>query len=1061
MLSGRSIGGVVLAALVVHTAAFAQVTSADVIGRVTDSTGGVLSGVTVTLTNPATGENRVTETNATGDYVFSFVPIGPYSIRIELEGFGTRTATITLASGDRARFDVRLVLGGLQESVTVTGSASVQTDTAAVTTVVPARAVQDLPANGRNFVRLLHMLPGAHEGLPNSLASGTRPDDRRQTSAISVNGAVDNQNNHLIDGVDNNERAIGTIGVKPSLDAIAAVQVQTSLYTAEVGRTSGGVINIVTKSGTNEVRGTAFGFLRHDRFDARPFFSTDKPRLRQHQVGASAGGPVTPNRTFFFADYERVEHVSGVVTIGRVPADAMRRGDFSALPVAIYDPLTTPRSPFRDNRIPVDRFNPIALRYLALYPQPSTSDGVNNFRGERQRTVAGSTADLRIDHRFSPASSMFVRYSWNALDTFTPGSLPLVGEIDPGGTTDQFPGPHTADAHGVHVNLTRATTALAAELKIGYLNTDVESLPLNYGKNLGSAFGLVGANVDERTSALPSMHIGEFTPLGDANYIPLIQSDAAVQVAGAATKSWNAHTFKLGGGLIVRRFTVFQSAIPVGSFLFDSRVTDDGAGAGGHALASFLLGYPSQVTRSHSLVYPRYHTNEPHVYLQDDWRATSWLTLNLGVRYDVFTPFTEERNQIANFDVTAARIVVAGRDGASTSANVRTDYTNIAPRIGAAITLPGELIVRGGVGLTYFPANAQSESYMKNQPFASVFGPVINGATTGGISTLSLADALPMPEPMDHRRPSGSIIGVAEGFRSTRVRQFNMIVEKTLVGSLLAAGYIGSRGSHVAAVVPDINLAPPGPGAVQPRRRFARELPDVTSITMLQSDFTSSYDALQLVFQRRHQAGISFNANYTLAHNVWTQPAPWHVARIERFDADNDIRHRSALTLSYELPFGRSATGRARYILAGWQVNASASWQTGLPFNVTNLTPRSNTGGADRPDLIANPVRESRDLGEWFATEAFAAGPNNAIGDRVVPRNLLHGPPWRTLDLSMFKHMPATGRARLHLRLEAYNVTNTPSFANPNGQLGNPAFGTITSTVGSARQIQIGAKLLF
>ena len=307
MSTARWRAGVATLCVVIASAAVAQVTTADIVGRVTDSSNAVLPGATVTVENAGTHETRVAPTNESGDYAFTLLPIGTYTIKIELQGFSSQNARLTLAAGDRARIDAKLQVGAVAENVTVTGeSPLLQTDTATLSSLVTEKAVQDLPVNGRNFVRLVQLVPGATEGVPNSLASGTRPDDRRQTSAISINGALDNQNNQLIDGIDNNERFIGTVIVKPSIDAIAEVKVQTNMYTAEVGRTAGGVVNIVTKSGSNGFHGSLFEFNRNDRFDARNFFATTgpKPALDQNQFGGSVGGPVARNRTFFFGDFE-------------------------------------------------------------------------------------------------------------------------------------------------------------------------------------------------------------------------------------------------------------------------------------------------------------------------------------------------------------------------------------------------------------------------------------------------------------------------------------------------------------------------------------------------------------------------------------------------------------------------------------------------------------------------------------------------------------------------------------------------------------------------------------
>ena len=354
MFNARWCAGVLVVILALPVAAAAQVTTADIVGRVTDSSGAVLPGATVTIENLATHDVRTAPTNETGDYLFNLLPIGTYTVNVELQGFASQTTRVVLSAGDRVRFDPKLQLGQVQESVLVTAeSPLLQTDTATVSALVSEKAVQDLPVSGRNVVRLVQLVPGAFEGLTNSLATGNRPDDRRQTSAVSINGAMDNQNNHLIDGIDNNERSIGTVGVKPSIDAIAEVKVQTSMYTAEVGRTFGGVVNIITKSGGNAFHGSGFEFFRNDRFDARNFFATSipKPKLSQNQYGGSLGGPLIRNKTFFFADFERFDVTQGVTAVVTVPTAKMRAGDFSELSTVIYDPTTTPRTPFAGNII--------------------------------------------------------------------------------------------------------------------------------------------------------------------------------------------------------------------------------------------------------------------------------------------------------------------------------------------------------------------------------------------------------------------------------------------------------------------------------------------------------------------------------------------------------------------------------------------------------------------------------------------------------------------------------------------------------------------------------------
>jgi len=367
----RSSFGAVLLLFFSATLAFAQGTG-DIVGRVTDTSGGVLPGVTVTAQNEATKIARTTITSETGDYTFTLLPIGTYTVKIELAGFQTVSSRVELATGDRARLDARMQVGTVQETVVVTGHAPLlETDTSTVGALINEKTVQDAPIPGRNIIRMVQMIPGASEGALSSLANGTRNDERRQTSSVSINGVNDVLNNQLVDGMDNNERTIGTVGIKPSIDAIAEVKVQTNVYTAETGRTLGGIINIITKSGSNQFHGTAFEFARNDRFDSRLFFATTKPIMRQQQFGGSLGGPIKTNKTFFFADYEGYRQTQGVPVVITVPTLKMRNGDFSQLSQIIYDPTRTPRTPFPGNIIPADRINPIAKTYVQMYPLPT------------------------------------------------------------------------------------------------------------------------------------------------------------------------------------------------------------------------------------------------------------------------------------------------------------------------------------------------------------------------------------------------------------------------------------------------------------------------------------------------------------------------------------------------------------------------------------------------------------------------------------------------------------------------------------------------------------------
>ena len=947
----------------------AQVTTADVVGRVTDTSGGALPGATVTLANPATGDTRTLVTSETGDYTFGLVPIGRYTVKVELAGFGTFAGTVQLSAGDRTRVNAQLAVGTLTENITVTAQASlIQSDSATVGALLPETAVQDLPLNGRNVIGLVRMVPGANEGLPNSLSSGNRPDDRRQTSTVSVNGQNDVLNNNLIDGIDNNERYIGTIGVRPSVDAIAEVKVQTNMYTAETGRTAGAVINILTKSGTNDFHGSGYGFFRNEKFDSYDFFARRdqaKPRLRQQQWGGSLGGRIIRNRTFFFADYERYHQERGQTFVSTVPTAAMRTGNFSELlsarGIVIYDPLTSPRTPFPGNIIPANRIDPVAQRFLNLYPTPSASGLASNFTTTVNREQTSDTFDVRLDHRFTDTRTLYLRYSDNAVETLVPGVFGLVNGIDSGGSAAGFGGPSIADAWGLHANyLEIIKPTLLLEVKAGKLYFNTESLPETYGQNLASSFGLQGVNIDDRTSGLPNMTVAGYTTLGDPRFVPILLKNDTWQGQASLTHIRGAHNLRAGVGLVRRSMAPLQSNDGTGLYAFTAAATNNGSGVGGDAAAAFLLGLPFQVSRAHLVADTALQTWEPSIFVQDDWRAREWLTLNLGLRYDIFTPFTEADGEISNLDINTLQFLIPGQNGTGDSAGVKTDYGNLAPRIGFAATVREGTVVRGGYGLSFFPSSMASNAVLRNTPFTFTAAST-SAAASGGLPNVFFATPLPTPV-QGTPTVAGTIAAVDTNLKSSYLHQYNVMLEQQVWGSSVTVGYVGSRGYRLWMGVPNLNYAPAGPGAVNPRRYFAAQAPNLTTLGLLRSAGRQDYNALQLAFARRSRGGLTLSTNYTLAKGMSdvTQPGgggaqqaygvdPNRIHELEWSASDIDIRHRYAFLLNYELPFGRTSTGAVKHLIGDWQVNMLAYWQSGVPFTVFNATARSNT---DRKSVV-------------------------------------------------------------------------------------------------------------
>ncbi len=1063
----------------------AQVTTADVVGTVYDSTRAVIADAKVAITNLGTGLTRTAQSGASGDFVINSLPPGTYSVKIEAPSFKTyNVSTLTLASGDRTRIDAAMQAGQTTETVEVTTATPLlQTDSSTLSSTITSQAVQDLPLNGRNFVQLAQQVPGANGGPGNGLTSGNRPDDRRQTSAISVNGQTEVINNQLIDGIDNNERIIGGLGVRPSVDAIAEFTVQTNDYTAEVGRTAGGVINVITKSGSNNFHGSAYEYFRNDKLDAHSYFDqpgSRKPELRQNQYGGSIGGPIIKDKTFFFGDYEGFRQISGQSSqILPVPSlfEEQNPGNFSDRPTAGLPTV-----------IPTASIDPVGLRYFELYPTPN--DGQFSFiTPPLVRSQNSSTFDIRVDHHFNDHNLFFARYTYNNVNTFIPGGLPTKTingpngpvTVNPNGLFFAFAGQAPDKAQQAQANYTHIFNSnLLLELKFGYLRTNNGSFPLNFGTNVSQRLGLPGVNVDPLDSGLSQVTFDDNSAavLGDDQFVPISDIDNTYQYAGVVTYTHSRQNIKIGSTLIRRLATEGQSNSGVGTWAFPT-------------LESLLIGTSRQTTRNNELNVPHYRFWEPSVFVQDDWRVRNRLTLNLGLRYEVYTPLVEEKNRIANFDPNTASIILAGVNGVSRGGGISTQYNNIAPRVGFAASVGPGTVIRGGYGISYVPLNYTSNVTQKDPPFISVY--VYQG-------TRSLSQGLQPPAPASATAPASIPDAVALNFKNTEIQQFNLNVQKDFKGNVLTVGYVGALGRHVATTIGDLNGVIPSPGVtaclalsgtpaqtacLDPLRPFFSRLPSITTGTIGEyfTNGTSSYHALQASFERRLQNGLTFNVNYTYAHSIddvtglsnengdGSTVLPNNLD-IDRGNSDLDLRHRIVATANYELPFGKSLNGIESGVAKGWAVNFIEIWETGSPFTIVNPNPgRSGAhffgGNTDRPNQVGDPnISNPSVTGFFFNPAAFAPQPLGTIGN--LGKNTLYGPHFRHFDFSIFKDFKVTEGSKVQFRAEFFNLFNQASFGNPgvnngNNNISSSTFGKITnvSTNYTPRQIQFVLKYIF
>ncbi len=1048
--------GLLAVLLFVSTSAHAQLSTADIVGTVTDPTGALVPNAKVTLQNADTREQREATTNSSGDYLFTLLPVGRYNITVKVSGFKTADVTnLSVEAGDRARSDVHLATGGENDTITVEAATPLlQADNATVSSTVTAKAVQDLPLNGRNFVQLVQLVPGANEGPGNGLTSGGRPDDRRISASFSVNGQDDTLNNYIIDGADDNERIIGTIGVRPNVEGIQEITVQTNSYSVEAGRTAGGVVSITTRSGTNAFHGSAYEFFRNDALDARNVLQNTgrKPELRQNQYGGSFGGPIVKDRTFFFADYEGFRQVSGVTYSNTVPTiDIFNdlNGVGGGSPQAIIAASTDGTAAYC--AVHPNCIDPIALNYLKLYPAPTNSNLTSNEIISPNKTQYSNTVDARVDHRFSANNLLFGRFTYNKVDTFTPPGLGTVGGFQISGGRYNFSGPATDKAYQYGIGFTHIFNQnLLLDLRATYTRINNLSLPLNYGLNADTKVGF-GNNMNFNTLSnfLTPISFGSFPDIGDGAYVPLQDVDNTYQYSGALNWTLGNHSVKFGGQLIRRQARNIQSAFAAGQYGF-GLTNDNNTNLPQqyiNQIASSLVGAFTSESRNYDINPPDYRSWEPSGFILDSWKVSPKLTVQYGIRYDVFTPFTEAHGHISDFDFnkainsTAATVnsalLIANQNGVGPTAGIQTNYSGVAPRVGFSYSLTPTMVVRGGYGLSFFPGNYTSNADLKNLPFTSIFQPScqstraiqleasVPGASAGqnpDCATLGAPSVLQQGLPAPVYSPDivnnlASITGlgfVAEApkFRSALIQQFNLQVEQQFGANVFTIGYVGNIGQHLPESINSINQPAPfnpvtNPGAAA--RPLSAQLPNLGGVSYIQSEGISNYNALQASLQRRFTKGLAFDANYTWAKGLsditgfsqqgnnqgWSNADPTRIREIEYGIAENDIQNRFALMLNYEWQLGKEYTGLKKLAFAGWQANMITAWQSGKPFTIT-----STGAGAD------NPI-ESDGIAHGFNNRAT---PQNAPGqdrpDQIGDARLGHKTLSHFFDTSQFAPQP-------------------------------------------------------
>ena len=1151
----------------------AQVESGKIVGTVRDASGAVVANVAVKVTETQTNVERRTKTDSNGEYVVTALRSGVYTVAAEHQGFKKALqAAFKLDVNQVVRVDIALVVGSITEEMVVTAAAPlIESETSSLGQVIEQNRVNDLPLDGRDFVELAYLTPGVNQGptAGYTVQQGGIPEDQRGNASIQVNGLTATNNNFLLNGFDNNEQQIGIEVIQPSIDAIQEFKVQTSDFGADIGR-GGAVVNVVLKSGTNRFHGSLFEFLRNSAFDAKNYF--DDPTFpiapfKQNQFGGTFGGPIIKDRTFFFFDYQGTRIRQAQTDISVVPpalsaTSGERAGNFGDLLTGttfspcgattapsdpqydtgtIFDPFTsqnytclggtkaevTLRKPIPGNVIPPCSgatdgacLNPAALQLVQLFPNPNRSLAAGNYLSNPVARNNQDSFDVRGDHLINSKNNLSLTFSFNNVQAFAPDPFP--GEAGGG----NFSGNITNLARSAGISDVHTfTPEKINEFKIGYSRYVVRAVQNFAGQPLSQQFGIPGIfnpNNALATGGLPSIQFSSLSYLGSTDWFPEFLNENNYQYVDAFTYVHGRHSFKVGADVRRRLHGFFQTQNARGDLAFNELFTSDlTTDTGGSALASFLMGYPDTGYRDGQKGSFGMRWTEFSAYLMDDFRVTPKLTLNLGLRYDLFTPPVEQENRLANFDFSTGQFISPQMPGVSASGNVKTDYNNFAPRIGFAWTpWNDKTVVRGGFGIFYDVQADQNDAELAYNSTGLIFSQSYIPAATA-TPTLRISTGYPAPVYATVSNPAGRASAAFFNNRTTYIEEWNLNIERALSQSMaLQVAYVGTRGVKLAFLSNrnqptqplDTNFescpTPTDPSCATGAptnygRLYFNTVPNVGEIRTLADGAWSISHGLQIKFEKRFSANWSMLNSYTWQHtigqteeNEYLEPQDTYNLAAERGDNAPDYRHQFSSAWSYILPIGPkqrfwSGAGPVHWLTEGWQLNGIVALHSGEAFTPLLSNDYTNTdSGAPRPDVIGNPYdfsnatsvgcpSNSQTIECWYNPAAFAIPPlapgqtfSHDYGD--ARRGSLRGPAIYNVDASLFKNFSLTENSKLQFRVEAFNLFNTPEFALPYtavDQTGSPASsgtplvpslsGSITSTVHASREIQLALKFTF
>jgi hypothetical protein len=1074
--------------------ALSQAVNGTLVGTVTDSTGGVVANAKVTLTAIQTGIAAANQTNQSGNYSFPNLAPGQYRVEVELAGFRKAIVEpVDVLVNSIARADMVLQPGQVSESVQVTAEASVlQTDRADTGRKLETRTLSDMPlAYNRNFQSLVNLVPGATRSFrPHS--EFFNPQDSLSTR---VNGQSRLSNNVQLDGVDNNHRTGLLTAMIPPIEALQTVDVTTSNYEAELGRAGGAVMNVNFKSGTNQMRGSVYEFNRVSRLSARPFFANSKPVTTVNNFGFTLGGPIIKNRLFYFVNYQGIRDRRGDFHQGTIPTMSFRQGDLNwSRGTDIYDPQTgnadgTNRTPFPNRTIPTARISPIATRLLALIPAPTVASELQNFQTSTVRRKDTDGGDGKVDWQITDKDRVSVRYSRQYSTVFEP---PLYGER--GGGFRDFAGTGTQNAQNGAVNYTRVWgPTFVTEVRAGimYYRNVAENSDIRL--KTAEEIGIPGVNVSDFTGGISSIVINGFSnpTVGYSPSLPWDRGETNLNFIVNNTWVRGNHTIKFGVDYRRNRDELLQNQTfnPRGRFNFTEgttvlavrnaagQLTNGSAQSFSNSFASFLLDAPNQMGRDLPLIFPTQIQKPWFTYIQDTWQVNPKLTLNIGLRHELWPPQTPRvAGGFSNFNPFTNSLEVAGVGNNPLNMGRKTYLNGFAPRFGIAYRWNDKTVLRGGYGISYAPLADNGYAFnfpvRENNSFQAASAFVTAGAMRTGFPPF-----VPFPVPPSgiiNPAPASIFNYVRLDVREAYIQSWNFAVQRQLPGQLaLEVAYVGNKGTGVTGV---LNMNPGlviGAGANGQPFNIAFGRRD--AINNIYFGTSSNYHSMQTKLDRRFTNGFALTTAYTWAKAIDQTGADNGGFRYyinperNRARADGDVRHVFVQSYIYELPFGKGkpylTSGFASWLAGGWQINGIMTVQTGGPFNLSVPGGIVNApANANDPNIIGQ-YSTPKGVGThttWFDPAVFVQPAAGTFGN--IGRNTFSGPGLFNLDASLFRRFAFTERWVLEFRAESFNFTNTPKFNNPNGDITSPNFGKVVGAQGppnGPREFQLGLKLLF